>query len=513
LTKQAGILSKQSFEARAKRLGVLSDRAVASSYIEQYKDKPFWLFDRARHKLEYDRTNGRCCFNHLIGLPKKNDVSYPLFHWQKEIWDALQSHKLIAILKARGVGASELAIRYAMWLCLKDNQMQGKNIAIVTGIRENLSLELLNRFRNLLPDYDWQTGASSNIATINKCRVIGYPSKRTKDLRGIDATKLCICDEFSHFDSLDQEQILPILEAFRTKSDCQILLMSTPGAVNDVYFKLFAESESTCRYKRLYIPWTKVYRTLLSEQELAEARQNPNFSQEYELKFGSYGENSCFSPDVIDRAIKLGQQYTAKYKDRGYPHALYLDGETVIGVDVGAAASQFAICVMQLWDRKMHIARSEVYQRPKEWDMIHRILTLYDETDQTANIYVDGANVSFIRTLASQMPSRKNERVDKEEFISYIKKHGWIQSDEDLAKYMVVVPVSFAKHGNRMLEKCSIALSRGWLAIDPRFEQLISDLRNARTKSNATTPWALDKSVHGHDALDSLRLACHGLKL
>jgi hypothetical protein len=214
---------KQSFEQRAKRLGIQPSVATTTASsttkedFEQFHNCKFWIWNKQEHRAESDRTRRRCCFNHIIGLPVKNNKSYPIFPWQEEIYSALQQHKLIAILKSRNVGASELLLRYALWLCLKDNKMQGKNIPVITGIRENLSLELLNRFRNLLPDYDWGTGPSSPVAEINKCRLLGFPAKRTKDLRGPADTKLVIADEFAFFDPVDQQQILPVLEAFRAE--------------------------------------------------------------------------------------------------------------------------------------------------------------------------------------------------------------------------------------------------------------------------------------------------------
>ena len=38
------------------------------------KGKPFWIWDLQQHKLEDNRTNGDCCFNHIIGLPTKEGL-------------------------------------------------------------------------------------------------------------------------------------------------------------------------------------------------------------------------------------------------------------------------------------------------------------------------------------------------------------------------------------------------------------------------------------------------------
>jgi hypothetical protein len=36
------------------------------------RNKPFWTWDREQHREEYKRTDGDCCFNHIIGLPQKH---------------------------------------------------------------------------------------------------------------------------------------------------------------------------------------------------------------------------------------------------------------------------------------------------------------------------------------------------------------------------------------------------------------------------------------------------------
>jgi hypothetical protein len=45
-----------------------------SKLSERLYNKPFWIWDIAEHKLEYIKTNGNCCFNHIIGLPKKDGI-------------------------------------------------------------------------------------------------------------------------------------------------------------------------------------------------------------------------------------------------------------------------------------------------------------------------------------------------------------------------------------------------------------------------------------------------------
>jgi hypothetical protein len=39
--------------------------------FQRLQDKPFWIWNVEQHKQEDVRTDGDCCFNHIIGLPQK----------------------------------------------------------------------------------------------------------------------------------------------------------------------------------------------------------------------------------------------------------------------------------------------------------------------------------------------------------------------------------------------------------------------------------------------------------
>jgi hypothetical protein len=56
---------------------------------EKLHKKPFWIWNVDEHKQEDIRTNGLCCFNHIIALPQKDGVSKPLYDYQQIILDSL----------------------------------------------------------------------------------------------------------------------------------------------------------------------------------------------------------------------------------------------------------------------------------------------------------------------------------------------------------------------------------------------------------------------------------------
>jgi hypothetical protein len=91
------------------------------------QNKPFWIWNIDKHKQEDIRTDGDCCFNHIIGLSQKDSVDKPLYDYQRMIYDSLVTQngnsnsygKHLWIKKATGLGVSEFMLRFMAWLCLK----------------------------------------------------------------------------------------------------------------------------------------------------------------------------------------------------------------------------------------------------------------------------------------------------------------------------------------------------------------------------------------------------------
>jgi len=116
------------------------------------QSKPFWIWNIDEHKLEDSRTNGACCFNHIIGLPQKDGNYKPLYDYEEIIFDSLvtqNGNKYLWIKKATGLGVSEFMLRFMAWLCLKDNALSGSQMCIVTGPRIDLAIALIDRMKRL----------------------------------------------------------------------------------------------------------------------------------------------------------------------------------------------------------------------------------------------------------------------------------------------------------------------------------------------------------------------------
>jgi hypothetical protein len=110
-------------------------------FFSRVLDKAFWIWNIEEHKVADIITYGDRCFNHIIGLPEKNAQEKPLFDYEKLLFDILQQHKHIWIKKATGLGIIEFMLRYMT--CLRNNNLQGTQMCIVTGPRIDLAITLI----------------------------------------------------------------------------------------------------------------------------------------------------------------------------------------------------------------------------------------------------------------------------------------------------------------------------------------------------------------------------------
>jgi hypothetical protein len=144
-----------TFKDLKKRVSLETTFQQQSKLFEVSENKPFWIWSIEEHKQEDVKTNGECCFNHIIGLPSKNAIDKPLYGYEKIIFDSLVTHngnKHLWIKKATGLGISEFMLRFMSWLCLKDNTLSGSQMCIVTGPRIDLAIALIERMKRLFAD-------------------------------------------------------------------------------------------------------------------------------------------------------------------------------------------------------------------------------------------------------------------------------------------------------------------------------------------------------------------------
>lgn len=115
-----------------------------SDALSILREKPFWLWKKKEHRALYLENGGLCCWNHIIGLPQKDEQDHPLY-------EQLLSDRLFSVnhdfgdkhlwnLKSTGLAVTEFLLRIIGWLCIKDGSFKGSQICIVTGLRQELTI-------------------------------------------------------------------------------------------------------------------------------------------------------------------------------------------------------------------------------------------------------------------------------------------------------------------------------------------------------------------------------------
>lgn len=122
-----------TFQDLKKKIMLSQSSSEQPELVKLLEGRPFWIWDKTAHRLEDHRTEGYCCFNHIVGAPVKNKIEMPMFDYEKLLFDALLIHdyknplkhnfkqKHLWVKKATGLGITEFMLRLMAWLCLKDS--------------------------------------------------------------------------------------------------------------------------------------------------------------------------------------------------------------------------------------------------------------------------------------------------------------------------------------------------------------------------------------------------------
>jgi hypothetical protein len=465
-----------------------------SRLFERLQNKPFWIWAIQEHKQEDIKTNGDCCFNHIIGLPQKDRNDKPLYDYEKLISDSLvtqDGNKHLWMKKATGLGVSEFMLRFMAWLCLKDNALSGSQMCIVTGPRIDLAIALIDRMKGLFRDKGLITfDTKETVIELNGVKIEAFPSHHLDAMRGLPNVSFILLDEADFFPPGQQQDARDVSERYIAKSNPYIVMVSTPNAPDGLFERIEKESEDTCLYKRIFLDYTYGIGKIYTAEEIEKAKASPSFEREYNLKYlGKIG--NVFHTKDIEAAIEKGRKYN--------PDAIgssYFTSKSM-GIDPAWGSSAFGIVVTEWVDDHIQILHAEEYHRPDYNEMLSVVYGLMSKYD-VDKLYIDGANPSFIKSLKLQI----GEEADYDKVIARYRSEGLGDGTKD----MRIVPVNFNKEHKAMLGHCKMILEKdgGKIAINPdKFEKLITSLRTAFDNDGT-----LDKEATSYnDIFDAFRLA------
>jgi hypothetical protein len=187
------------------------NQQTRSSYsLQILQGKPFWIWDKEEHLRLATEANEQCCFNHIVGLPVKDNKEYPLFDYEKLLYDSLLNvdgsckDKHLWVKKATGLGVTEFMLRIMAWLCTtsinnNDAFHQARNsqqMCIVTGPNIDIAIKLIKRMKNI---FERKLGLifqnKETVLELNGCRIEAFPSNHLDAYRALENPKFILLDE------------------------------------------------------------------------------------------------------------------------------------------------------------------------------------------------------------------------------------------------------------------------------------------------------------------------------
>src|SRR5919106_1222346 len=450
-----------------------------SKALEQLKikvqGKVFWDWDSQEHR-KGNKTSSQCCFNHIIGLPKKAGIQHPLYDYELIIYRCLlqpsylnskpislpagntaaektTKSKLLqeqiyseskckhaAILKASGLGITELVIRWIIWMCLRDQELKGSQVIIFTGPRIELATSIISRMKDLLKNHGVLFTDKETVLNLNGVRIEAFPSYHSDSARGLPDILIVFADELAFFPDKEKDNVMDIMLHNVPKSNPYLIAVSTPNKPGDVMDTIMKQSFETSPWKKAYLDYLYGVGKIYSQEEIDKVRNSRSFPREFCLQFTGR-EGNVFSQLSIDKAVELGKKYN--------PEVWLQDVQTVISLDPAfGSPSKFGEVISQFIDQKIVIIFVEEYERPNFSEMISEIWKLKQKCGNISNIIVDSANPEVWQSLKQEFKERYDEQYIRDT-LAYCRKNNVYPEDR-----MFVVPKSFALEGKQMLEHC-----------------------------------------------------------
>ena len=287
-------------------------------------------------------------------------IPFILNEAQKDLFNSLNEHSRVIILKARQMGFSTAVTGY---LYHKTITTPGTNTALI-GYNSDLTAELLDKVKtfyrttpdSLKPKIQYNSKYEISFPAIDS-KILVLPSSENVG-RGYTLHNV-LCTELAFWDKAD-EKMLAIENA--VPADGKIIIESTPNAIGNLYHRMWmAEND----YDKKMYGWWWGY----TEQEIEVIRRRINnpmkFAQEYGLEFLSSGR-PVFSSDLIKRLRKGIYKIGDKVKDEtGAEHTvtqnedgliMYIpprpDRNYVAGADVAEGVTGGDYSVLTIFDRE-----------------------------------------------------------------------------------------------------------------------------------------------------------------
>ena len=275
--------------------------------------RKFWCgrYRSGRHEIP-DGT--ACCFNHWVSLPSRWGRRHPLYPWQVSLIKRLDAgERFHFILKPPKIGATELALRYALHRALVDPTWKDGQVALVAFHGADEAKSLVARARALLagpragaPLFPVHKTDTANEFYVNTVKFKAFPAlnKHINSIRGQPNMRMIIYDEAAFPTDVDQDKMRDAAEHYVMGSAAIILIITTAGD-SPSGFAYDIHTSPPGLYRKTVLNYElglKKHRlsgtTLYDPGELEGLRRERSFAKNYLMEWG-YGTGDIFDSDSV----------------------------------------------------------------------------------------------------------------------------------------------------------------------------------------------------------------------
>ena len=318
---------------------LLSDHA---NDLDIFLGKPFWIWDEKEHDKQFKETNGKCCHVDILGRPQKTGIDYPIFPFQKLIFDALENNQSVWILKSRGIGLSTFMLYYLTWKILSSSQLDHESIFIISGTREEhanyLKEKMAKLFERNFPLLNLYTKYTEMILKNTWIKVFPSTVNSIKDIRGYFSSKHIWVDESDYIPENVVDELIHAITPYQTKSNAKIILSSTAFKPNGLMQSI--ELDTNSKYFKLRLPYQLGLGTIYDPKEIETRKNDVEFKREFELQYvGKQG--NVFTQQQVNLCQDLGSEYSIDE----VPVSLYTLKS--LAIDPGFSSSGTGIVVLE----------------------------------------------------------------------------------------------------------------------------------------------------------------------
>ena len=312
--------------------------------MKKIKSYPFFNTDNPllteSNQLDIFKGKTFLEFNDIIGLPVKNDKEHPIYDYELDVIDKIENNRNIFIKKSRGIGITELVLRFLAWKIVSSNELEYKKIMIVSGTMLKHANDVKERMQSLFERRFPLIQLESKFTElwIKNTNLICMPSRNVKDLRGYTDVSYLFIDESDYFEKSVNNELLHAITAYEEKSNCTTIMVSTPNAPGGLFETI--EKDPNSKYHKIFLDYTVGLDKIYDRKEIEKKKNEPEFLREYAGHYlGKVG--NVFLPSQIQHCIELGEQYSiAKI-----PVSLYT--LKAVGIDPGFSSSATGIVLLE----------------------------------------------------------------------------------------------------------------------------------------------------------------------